>query len=399
MKKRKEEAEDLSITGIEYDEKAAEMFEEELKEEKKQEEENEIEEKEKATNSDEKKVKSDIENLSKIMRRLLASLDFIYQADRTKQEITDFYIENGFSHSTSTLSRDVELFEFMEFIKSIKYLGKTFYRFTKQEFGGAKVTISKDEYQAFRILKNQNKTFVSSQFLGYVESIERKLEHFLTDRTVINEPLNLEELEENDIKVQFEELWSYMPGIFDYKNSGSTIYSLLRCIIDRSLIRITYQIPNEEQKSIQAVPVSFYVFDGNMYIILYYNKIKKFMSLTLQFINAIETIDSEYQNIPDLDLKKYLENRFGVFEQEPKKVTLSVKKEYVRYFENRQWHPSQYARQINTGDMIIEMNVPLTPEFVAWIIKWTDAITVVEPHELIVKVKEGARRILANYEK
>jgi predicted DNA-binding transcriptional regulator YafY len=72
----------------------------------------------------------------------------------------------------------------------------------------------------------------------------------------------------------------------------------------------------------------------------------------------------------------------------------------VHYFQNRQWHQSQ--RQTidpETGDMIMELYVPLGPDFISWILSWHDAIKVIKPVELIDKVKARLRATLYSYTK
>ena len=48
--------------------------------------------------------------------------------------------------------------------------------------------------------------------------------------------------------------------------------------------------------------------------------------------------------------------------------------------------------------MILEMRVPLVPDFIAWVMSWGEVITVLKPDELKKKINLKLRTMLKNYE-
>jgi hypothetical protein len=51
-----------------------------------------------------------------------------------------------------------------------------------------------------------------------------------------------------------------------------------------------------------------------------------------------------------------------------------------------------------SGDTILEINVPLSPELTTWILGWKQYIKVLEPRELVVDVLGYLERIRGRYE-
>lgn len=446
MKKRNEEFDEFLADGIEYNEKAADLFKNEIEEEeldndnyedeallhdgvyddylydytnnydniedidviednhdnksKKAKKNKKITKANKDSKGEETKEGKDDAGYS-VPTRIIKILNFIYNGDRTKEDIFNFLKYTNNEISAATLNRDIAYLVQSNFIEKYMYIGVAYYKFVSRKLRGFDTIILPEEFRTFRVLKSLNKTFVSDRFLNSVSNLERKLTGLLSNQEIATELMNIGDEEQNDKLMHLREIWNYIPGLYNYEDSGEVINKLFRAISNKYLIKIHFRKEGtDEKKVIDAVPASFYSFDGTLYIIFYSPYYKKYMSLSVHFIDFVEDGNPEPKKIPELNLDDYLSNRFGVFEKEPVEVKLNINRKYIRYFENRKWHPSQKTRKNNTtGDISITMTVPLTTEFIAWIIKWTDAITVVEPHELIVKVKEGARRILANYEK
>jgi predicted DNA-binding transcriptional regulator YafY len=44
------------------------------------------------------------------------------------------------------------------------------------------------------------------------------------------------------------------------------------------------------------------------------------------------------------------------------------------------------------------MNVPLAPDFKAWILGWADAVTILKPKDLIEEIHKKVKNILNKYE-
>lgn len=420
---------DKEIAELEKNNKNKDIFPT-LSDENKTEDNKEVVEEEEVNESDDSKSSSSYAQTL----RVLELLELLFKQKGTKKELKNGLAAQGIKVSPATLDRDLKFLSDASYIETYqKYDNRfisndkeeydslitpelmnedsksetetsrkttTYYKFRDMDFFSPKAKFSEEDYRVFKAIKDANNTLIDPDFLDKAEVLQRKIKVWVSNPNNIGYVENVDFDEDSERLTIFKEIWNYVPGLYDYKTGNTLVFELLKSISKRNILRVHYYKAKEENlKYLEAVPMSFYIFDGTLYLILYSLVHKNFISLTVHFIDRVEVINPERQDIPDLELDQFLKNRFGVYEEKAEKVKLRIKKDYVRYFENRKWHPSQKTRKINTGDLIIEMEVPLTTEFVAWIIKWTDAIVVDYPLDLIIKVKEGARRILANYEK
>ena len=89
---------------------------------------------------------------------------------------------------------------------------------------------------------------------------------------------------------------------------------------------------------------------------------------------------------------------FGVFEGEAVTVRLRIARAYAVYFVNRSWHPSQKTEVNHRGELLLTLQVPLSPELITWILGWHEAITALSPDTLIEEIKHKLDQTRRLYE-
>jgi len=94
---------------------------------------------------------------------------------------------------------------------------------------------------------------------------------------------------------------------------------------------------------------------------------------------------------------------FGMFTGELVNVKLRFAKE-IRYHivrrqvcEGRQWHLNQEFEDDKDGNLILNMNVEITPELVTWILGWRYYVKVLEPKKLVEEIRENIEKMREKY--
>ncbi len=323
--------------------------------------------------------KSSSEQAHRIIKLLeLFNRQNAYTSDQLLIELSEEY--SGLS--LRTIQRDLKILAQDGKIELEKngreYLWK---RIDSFSYSQAPLKISSNEMLSFYALKAYLNTFHGTSIEKDIITLTNKIENYAPGEAFLEEEL----------------YWDKRLGNYDYSNKHFLISRLLKFINEKTWINIEYEKSDVEiRKTVEVFPKAIYSYSGTMYLIAFRNDYKKFVSFTVH--NIINTDESYklHKKEPLFDYYQFQLNRFAVFDGVPTKVKLKIKSNFVKYFENRTWHITQNISYYK-DNMILEMNVPITPDLISWICYWNRAITVKEPESLKNEVIKALKDALNNY--
>jgi predicted DNA-binding transcriptional regulator YafY len=248
-------------------------------------------------------------------------------------------------------------------------------------------TLGVNEYVAAHMLRENLKVFRNTYFTEEVNSLIEKIEQIVPDKVFLEtEGLESAQLYEN-----------YSAGMFDYSGHDETIEGLLEAILRKRRCLVTYF--NAYQETIKAFyfePHRLVFYQGSLYVVGYVRRFENFVLLAIQRIQNLKLGDT-YPDDPCFDPIAFWEGKFGLFASEPFQVTLQFKKDVSHHIVGRIWHPSQKMESTKSGDLLLRMDVGLSPELISWVLGWSDYIKVIEPAELIQVVVEKHHAAVSQY--
>jgi proteasome accessory factor B len=246
-------------------------------------------------------------------------------------------------------------------------------------------SVQSNELIAAYMLKSYLKTFKGTSIEHDLDSVIDKLEKIA--------PGDVYDM----LTDSGELLWNQDFGDFDYGKFNEILEKSLSAALNKQWYEIIYQSGGKERKHIIFVHKLF-TYNGVIYLAANEAGRDDYVTLTLQHIVRISRAERQLPPSAPFDLAKFRENRFAVFAGSIHKVKLHINKETVKYFVNRRWHPTQKLYKEADGSLILEMETPLSWELIGLILNWHTQIKVLEPPELIEKVKERLRETLRTYE-
>ncbi|MBM2817134.1 MAG: hypothetical protein HW421_3896 [Ignavibacteria bacterium] len=242
--------------------------------------------------------------------------------------------------------------------------------------------LKESELLSFYILKAYLKTFAGTTIEKDINHLGELLETYAPGTVIMDEQF----YGNQDL------------GDYNYSGKHEIIRQCINHIIEKNWITIMYERMSDGKiKSYSIFPNFLYSYLGGIYLLAYHPKYKKNTNFAIQNIISIEEYFGKQYKIPDFNYPEFRKQRFAVFDGAIKTIKLKVRKEFVKYFENRSWHPTQRIKNEPDGTLIITMDVPLSNEFISWICYWNDALIVMEPKELIDSVKKLLITKLKNY--
>jgi predicted DNA-binding transcriptional regulator YafY len=111
-------------------------------------------------------------------------------------------------------------------------------------------------------------------------------------------------------------------------------------------------------------------------------------------------LDEHYSIPADFDVEDYMGMAWGVMrggKQEPEDVTLRFKPEAGRWVSEEQWHKSQKVETTADGSVLFRLHIPITPEFVNWVLYYGSRVEVIEPERLRQRVTGEHQKAAAVY--
>lgn len=243
-----------------------------------------------------------------------------------------------------------------------------------------------------RVRKRPGITNINSNELLSLYILKAHLRTF--DNTVIDEEVKglvkkLETIAPSDVYLSESLYWDQNIGQYDYTQSDFIIRDVLRFTANKKWVDIEYYSSNKGKTSSYTVMFQkIFTYYGMLYVASYLPSHKKHIALSIQNIEKITEKRKFKEDVPEFNFKEWNKSRFGVFEGEPQNVELFIPKIAVRLFVNRHWHSSQQFTPDEKGNMILSMTVPLTPDFISWLLSWSDMIRVLSPKSLRKHLKD-----------
>lgn len=161
---------------------------------------------------------------------------------------------------------------------------------------------------------------------------------------------------------------------------------------------------NYTEKTFKVSPYALIWKDDHYYLIGNHEKYNNLMNLRIDRIKKLVILDddarpinevSSYEN--ELDTRDYSSKMFNMFSGEECKVTLicdlNLQEEMLDRFGN-----SIKLEAIDLSHFKTTVTATLSDGLVSWIMQYGDGVKVVEPQELVVKIKEKATSIINVYE-
>lgn len=258
-------------------------------------------------------------------------------------------------------------------------------------------TFTTDQLLSLYVLKQLILSFKNSFLSKEIETIILKIQQsFGKDFSYFLDPQDDDDDEstENEQKIY----WNQLPGVatFDRSLPDHILHKLLDATLQRNWIDVTFFSTKDNiEKRRRVFPFIVYSYEGLLYAYMYHPGHKKPFTLSTHHIKKIEKVDEELNIIP-FNQKEFLLSRFAVFEGKLENVSFTIKDEFKHLFENRSWHISQTTTTRN-GKLIVKMVVPLKPDFISWVIRWSSAFSEIKPVSLKDKVISELQNVINNF--
>lgn len=243
--------------------------------------------------------------------------------------------------------------------------------------------VESNELLSFHVLKAHLKTFKGTMIADEVKKLSEKLDSITPGLAFSEDSL----------------YWDQNIGQYDYTEFDNIIKTIIESIVQKKWVEVEYNTGHRGNiKSYTVMPRKMFTYAGSLYVAAFVPYYKTHIAMSIQNFEGIKyTIPDKIYAVPKFNFKQWQKGRFGVFWGKSRKVELKIMAHYKHYFESRTWHRTQKISYDNMDNMIIKMRVPISPDFISWILSWGEVITVIKPVDLIKEINYKLNITLKNY--
>jgi predicted DNA-binding transcriptional regulator YafY len=317
---------------------------------------------------------------SQQVRRILMALKLLSSKNgMTSIEVFDQLKDDCKEVTIRSIQRDLKILLDDGYVDKRKTGKQTIWKLKKHTpIDFSPKNIRESELISFYILKAYINTFRGTTIEKDLNELANKLESMVPGAVFLEDPFY------GDQNI----------GSYDYSDKHEILRLCIKHINEKNWIKIKYErLTDDLVKDYTIFPQFLYTYLGTIYLIAYNPTHKRSTNFAIQNIKSIEEIYVARKTEPKFDYDKFRSERFAVIDGEVEKVSIAIKKEFVKYFENRHIHISQKITRSKSGNLNIELKVPISSDFISWLSRWSNAIADIQPKtlkdELLLRLKNA----------
>lgn len=185
------------------------------------------------------------------------------------------------------------------------------------------------------------------------------------------------------------------------RSGTEQLYSLLNAINNRQQISFEYQIYYQKDKLTKtANPLAIKEFKYRWYLFAQSINSGKIKCYGLDRLNNLEVTHVNFETPTDFNLDEHLHYSFGIMSpnaEQPSEVILSFEPLQGRYIKSLPLHNTQQILVDNDTELRISLKIYLTLDLIMELLSYGSTLKVIQPQELIDKLKATYENALRNY--
>jgi predicted DNA-binding transcriptional regulator YafY len=177
---------------------------------------------------------------------------------------------------------------------------------------------------------------------------------------------------------------------------------LERAILEARKVRIRYSTSSRggEESSRTIHPYHLLPFVRSWHLIAHCERRDRVLTFKVDRIGRADLLNDRFDIPQGFSLDEHLGDGWGVMSgrgDEPADIELIFEPEAGRWVSEERWHKSQTVEMLPDGSVRFGLHLPVTPDFVGWILYYGWRVEVVRPQELRERVAREHQRAAERY--
>ncbi len=202
---------------------------------------------------------------------------------------------------------------------------------------------------------------------------------------------------------RLEDRFLYLPhSPKDYRQKTEELDDLFQAVADLRPLRCRYRRGSESnEERITIYPYAMVLYREAIYCVGLHVQREEIRTFLLDRMRDTEVSATERFELPaDFHIDDYFQGQFGIWRgTQSIKVVVDFDAKVAEYVRSRKVHSSQKLQSIAGGGVRLSMTLGNLNPVVSWALEWGPRAKVVEPPELVERVRAELDQALAQYKK
>lgn len=200
---------------------------------------------------------------------------------------------------------------------------------------------------------------------------------------------------------RLEDRFLYLPfAPKDYSTKTDELDDLFQAVSDLRPLSMLYRSAGKgKEERITVHPYAMVLHRDSIYCVGFHAGRGEVRTFLLDRMRDTEAAVTERFTLPaNFDINDYFQGEFGIFKSTDKyRVVIDFDARGAEYIRMRRIHPSQRLQGIGGGGVRLTMTVGNLTQLTSWVCEWGGRARVVEPPELVERVRAELEEALAGY--
>jgi predicted DNA-binding transcriptional regulator YafY len=200
---------------------------------------------------------------------------------------------------------------------------------------------------------------------------------------------------------RLEDRFLYLPfAPKDYAAHTEELDDLFQAVADLRPLRCRYRRAKDgQEEKVTIHPYAMVLYKDAIYCVGLHVGKKEIRTFLLDRMRDTECAATERFELPeDFSIDDHFQGQFGIWRgSEPKKVVIDFDAKVAEFVRTRKVHPSQDLKPLPKGGVRMTMMIGDLTELATWILGFGETAKVVEPPDLVERVRKELEGALAQY--
>lgn len=203
------------------------------------------------------------------------------------------------------------------------------------------------------------------------------------------------------VDARLEDRFLYLPfAPKDYAARTEELDDLFQAVADLRPLHCRYQRAKDSREDrITIHPYAMVLYKDAIYCVGLHVGRGEIRTFLLDRMRDTECAATERFDLPDdFSVDDYFQGQFGIFRGgEPKRVVIDFDARVAEFVRTRRVHPSQDLAPLPGGGVRLTMEIGDLTEVSTWILGFGETAQVIEPPDLVERIKNELKGALARY--
>lgn len=200
---------------------------------------------------------------------------------------------------------------------------------------------------------------------------------------------------------RLEDRFLYLPfAPKNYAERTEELDDLFQSVADLRPLTLRYRSAGKtKEERITIHPYAMVMHRDSIYCVGYHTGREQMRTFVLDRMRSTQVEYTDTFELPDdFNIDQYFHGEFGIFQSDEKhQVIIDFDAKGAEYVRLRKAHPSQKLSPRAGGGVRLSMTVGNLTPVVSWILEWGPRAKVVQPPELVERVRTELKEALAGY--